>query len=243
MLYIITPTRYRSRCFKLLTTYLANQDFKGEYKWIVVCDGGWEKYEVPANCTFIRRTPSPNDKLPSICLNYLEGLSHCCLTRGAKVLCMEDDEIYHRHYLSTFDRWLDDHDMVGEGNAHYYQWVYSTYCEVGNVINASLCQTGFKGAAIDYFRTSCSTRPMDDPYIDIDCWYKFEGSKKVHPFAGTTISMKSMWSDNPDHKGYGMGHQKNLGDYDYRQIKLQEWAGEYYCNYLPEPVVKQVMPD
>jgi hypothetical protein len=244
MLYLLTPTRYRSRCFKLLTQYLRNQDFQGEFKWIAVCDGGADKYEVPDFCQFVRRRVDPDEPLPSICMNYLEGLRHCVLTRDARILCVEDDEIYHRHYLTTFNKWLDEFDMVGEGNAHYYQWVYSTYCEVDNTVNASLCQTGFKGQAIDYFDNICRTRKLDDPYIDIACWSTFNGSKKVFPFSGTCISMKSLWTDNPDHKGYGMGHAKNIGEYDYAQTVLKKWAGEYAENYKPEPIKeKPPQPD
>lgn len=240
MLYLLTPTRFRSRCFKLLTTYLRNQDFTGEFKWIVVCDGGAERYEVPDICTkFVVRQPQDDEPLPSIAMNYLEALRHCRLTISDRILFVEDDEIYHRHYLTTFNKWLDENDMVGEGNGHYYQWVYSQWVCMENTVNASLCQTGVKRDAIDYFEFICRTRKKDDPYMDIHMWERYNGAKHVYPFQGTCISMKGLWSDVEGHRGYGIGHQKGIGDYDPNQTKLREWAGEYACNYKPEPVKRQ----
>lgn len=217
---LITPTRYRSKCFSILAECLANQDFQDDVQWIAVCDGGADKYTVPSSCEFYTRDPSADGDRPSICQNYLEGLKHA---KHDRVLFVEDDEIYHRHYLKTFDRWLDDHDMVAESNAHYYNVSFYQYAQLQNE-NGSLCQTGVKGEALDYFKHTCET--WKDCYIDIAIWTYFEGSKKWYPYEGCVVSTKQAWADD-GHRGYGIGHQQGIGPTDWGDVILDKWFGEY----------------
>jgi hypothetical protein len=222
LLTLITPTRDRSRCFGLLESYIARQDYRGEYVWIVVNDGA-EEYTYNLGQVVIRRDPS-SDTLPSICHNYLAALPH---VQGDKVLAIEDDDFYGPNFLSVMCEALDRADLVGSVPAKYYNLISHRWQVMRNTQHASLAQTGFTKAVLPMFEFLAG---MGDVYIDMLLWAHAQ-TEKVKTLLiennGLHIGMKGLWGT----AGIGLGHNPASGTLDNGLRKLQEWLGPDWENY------------
>lgn len=217
----ITVTRYRSRCFSLLTQYVKNQLTPPD-QHIVVCDGGIDKYTFNPSMTVIHRTdPSPRH---SINANYLEAIKH---VKYDKICIMEDDDVYQEVFCDRQREELEHAELVGGRECHYYN-AESRIFKTFQYDYTSLNQTAFTSSLIPLFKKCCD----GDPYIDGRLWAAHKGLRKLYS-PSWMVAMKSLWSDHPDHKGIGIGHTMNGFTNDWDGTILKLWIGkEYASNYI-----------
>lgn len=225
MISLLTPTRNRPKQFALLTQYLSQQTLQG-FQWIVVCDDD-TGYNKPPNAVWIERKHTEGQV--SLCQNLLTGLPHCT---GDQLFIIEDDEIYFPRYLETMSEWLKSHDLVGEGEAHYYNLAHREYRVHVNKEHASLCQTAMKACVIPFFVSiieSCQAR--NDPFLDMDLWGDYRGSKKVYPYENLVLSPKGWTGGEWGEPGLGSGHKPNSGRFDIEKKVFYKWFGDYARHY------------
>lgn len=232
MLTLITPTRNRNHCFKLLESYVANQTYKGQLQWVVVCDGGIEDYRFTMGQTVVSRDAS-NDPphMASVCLNYLAALPH---VQGDKIACVEDDDVYMPGYLDALDKALDLAPLAGSCPAKYYNLDTCQYKLLGNYDYASLAQTGFTREVLPTFERGLK---MGDPFIDGWLWCHWAQTERkpycLVPNDNLHVAMKGAWFPGlqPGVQGYGCGHAPRIGKVDWDGSILKNWLGDYWHNY------------
>ena len=94
---IITPTRERPECLKLLS-HLINKQTILPLQWIVV-DESKDTPDLPSlpYLQYIKRIPQKNDPIHTVTVNMLEALKN--VNRDAEiVLIFEDDDWYREDY-------------------------------------------------------------------------------------------------------------------------------------------------
>jgi hypothetical protein len=227
MLTLLTATGCRPKAWAICERLMWGQNYAGPVRWIIVDDG-----EIPQPVSFSRhnwevKIVRPENKWQpgsnTQAANLMLGLS--LVDNFARLLVIEDDDLYHPEYLTTVNDWLDTHDLVGESYARYYNIQSRAYRNLSNSVHASLCSTAMKGEAIKQFRAECKSAQQ---FIDLGLWKKFAGRKMLHK-TKMVVGMKGL----PGRMGIGMGHQSDFrGQIDRDGSILREWAGELAQLYL-----------
>lgn len=169
---VVTLTGRRPS-FELCEAYVHAQE-NAWFHWLIVDDGDPPVVLQPSMLptTIIRPDKLWNPKEPKNTLssNLLLALEWCRRSMYAqKIIFMEDDDWYAPCYVSVMRAALDRSDIVGEGNARYYnlrtrQWQY-----MGNTSHASLAQTGIRrDSMIDTLIEVAKQRTSGG--IDIELW-------------------------------------------------------------------------
>lgn len=227
MITLITPTRERPECFRLLETYIARQTYSGPVQWIVVTDGSLEGYKLTQGQTLIIRDPvdDPAD-YPSICGNYAAALPY---VEGDKILFIEDDDYYRPDYLDLAAGLLDRADLCGFAPARYYNLLSRRWRLLGNKDHCSLAQTGMTRAVLDTFKAA--TTVPNGVFLDMWIWPHWRdtlgGSALIVPSTGEHVGIKSAWGT----PGYGTGHNVKMGTLDYGLDVFKLWLGDDWVNY------------
>jgi len=164
---LITPTGDRQHSFALCERWMAQQDYTGLIQWIVI-DDGHTPTQVTMGQEYIRRSPMDRH---SLCRNIRAAIPQI---RGEVILIIEDDDYYHRHYVSTMVGRCQRADLVGEFGAKYYYvrhqlWRHNVKAEH----HASLCRTGMTRAVLP---TLGRAALGDHPSIDLRLWRMWHGS-------------------------------------------------------------------
>lgn len=229
---VITPTGGRPQQFAALTTYMLRQIYKGPVQWIVVDD------VLPASAFYDAIVPQlpRNWRLKLLrpnkvwepgqntqCRNMLLALDY--VEPKDTVVIAEDDDWYAPTYLDTVEGWLRNANLVGEGQARYYNVPCMKYRQLINMEHASLCSTALKGAAINTLRSICA---RDEQWIDIALWNEYKNGV-VHANEGLVVGLKGL----PGRSGLGMGHKLLDGVRDPDGSVLHQWIGEDCRRYLP----------
>lgn len=225
---LITPTGNRRKAFSLCEQWISRQTFKGNIQWIVVDDG-----QLPTSCTlgqeYIRRHPSDDDPDHTLPCNLSAALD---MVQSERVLFIEDDDWYSPDYLAQMDRWLDDYELVGEGQSMYYHIGYQVYHRMSNTRWASLFQTGIKGQdAIESLKLIIN---LNRSSVDMSMWRQFHGVKCVRPVQepALAIGIKGM----PGRKGMTTGWRESIKDkwtLDRDSQVLQRLIGQDGQSYAP----------
>ena len=215
---ILTPTGGRQRSFALLAHMLSRQTYQGSMRWIIV-DDVEQMTPLPdvrdgIKIIYVRPSPLWEPRKNTQHRNLLAGLE---AYEGGDLLICEDDDNYAPQYVAQMAKWLEKYELVGEGNARYYNVPNRRWHVHKNTEHASLCETGMRESAVDEFRKSITMRTE---YIDVDLW-KANVSKCVMPNIGLCVGIKGM----PGRAGIGVGHSPTFGIPDPEGIKLREWIG------------------
>jgi hypothetical protein len=220
MLTLLTATGARPEAWRICQRLAERQTYGGPVHWIVVDDGpeaqliDFDRKGWTITMVYPRPVWQPGDNTQA--RNLKEGLRH--LVPGDRLVIWEDDDAYHPQWLERVDKWLDTHDMAGEGPARYYNIKTKRARKLNNHQHASLCCTAMKGAAIDAFAKELKPGVQ---FIDINLWKNFRGSKALYPTEMVT-GIKGM----PGRGGIGMGHKPDFqGQIDDTGSILRQWTG------------------
>lgn len=227
MLTLLTPTRNRAHCFKLLEGYVARmlEHVKEPVEWIVVCDGGIEDYQFTMNQKVISRDPSC-DTLHSIQHNYLTALEH--VKPESRIACIEDDDWYSACYLSRVSDALDCCMLVGFAPAKYYHVSEQRYLQWDNNEHASLAATAFNSGVVDYFKMSLRVSKFADMVLWCHWGATMRRSCFLLPNCTYQVGLKGLWGE----RGVGLGHDEGMGSPDPHGRILRWWIGDDAANYL-----------
>lgn len=214
---IITPTHDRPEAFALCEEWMGRQTFPHhQFKWVVADDG-----VTPVVCTrgqhHVRSRSSTQGKA-----SFLTNLRAAAKEiEGDLVLFIEDDDWYHSRYLELMVKWLEHMDMVGEGNARYYNVWTRRWKLCGNTAHASLAQTGLARTGISAFKDLINV--AGNPFVDLALWKMIAGPKHVWRNSTLCVGIKGL----PGTKGIGMGHQLQPTERHDPDLKLlKQWIGE-----------------
>lgn len=200
MLTLVTLTGDRPVAWALCQQFMANQDYQGPVRWVIVDDGAKAQEITFARdgwtLEVIRPHPFWSEGQNTQSRNLREALK--VIGDSDRVVFIEDDDWYATYWLSLIDQQLDLADLVGEKCAFYYNIEHRRYRQLNNHTHSSLCSTAVKGKALANLR-AISQFKMD--FIDIALW-KSSASRRL--FRGSSvIGIKGM----PGRNGIGMGHR------------------------------------
>lgn len=200
---------------------MQKQTYDGKVKWLIVDDG-----EIEQKTTFQRnnwelQTIRPSHRWKQGAntqqKNLIAGLKE--VSHNDKLVIIEDDDYYSPEYLENVNKWLDDCNLVGESAARYYNVKSKKYRQLSNFFHASLCSTGMKSSAIDYFKAVCLT---NNHLIDMTLWKKYDGSKRLYR-SNLVVGLKGMVG----RAGIGVGHKNDfIGDIDKDGSVLKKWLND-----------------
>lgn len=209
--------------FRLCEKWMSRQDFQGSVQWIVVDDG-----HAPTDCTMGQeyvRVERP-DRPVVTRTNHTVGdnLARALpLVRAPKVLVIEDDDYYGKHYVRTMSELLDQHELVGESGSKYYRLDNSTYEHFASQpfrTMAALARTGWRSQLNKAVQACCPGDAQVDRRIwDLDIGNKFLLEPSV---SGLHISVKC----GPGRRSHNYG--RALPNRDIAGVRLLEWTkGDY----------------
>jgi hypothetical protein len=148
---------------------------------------------------------------------------------GEGIIFFEDDDYFMPAWIEWCEKKLaKGYDIVGQGNALYYNVSHRWWSNCGNVRHASLCQTAVHKRMLEPI-----WRIIDDfdcPWIDVQLW-NIECNKYLHlptEKEMLLIGIKGLCS------GYSREHRQVAGDLnklDYDQSKLRELIGDDAAHY------------
>lgn len=226
MIYLLTPTGRRSEGFALLAGYINAQTYTGPLIWIVVddCDPATpipamrEGIEVQVIRPGWRWMPGQNTQ--AACMDA--GLGH--VPDDARLLVMEDDDLYLPEHVETMAAALGRAELVGEFGARYYNVATRRHRTIPSDRHASLAATGCRGDALALLRDICA---RGSRRIDMELWHGYTGAKAALPMANV-VGIKGL----PGRAGIGVGHRPDFGQPDPSGNTLRAWVGERARAYL-----------
>ncbi len=196
---IITCTGNRPEAFALCKKFLGSQTYTGTIEWIIVNDG------VPllsdhceANIQ-AKRIKAPKQWSPDVNThrgNMETALKH---VKGDYLFILEDDDHYKPNYISTMLSVLQHVDIVGEGNAKYFNLKFPGYKEMRNLRHASLCQTAMRSSMIPYLKNAVNSGEL---YFDIHLWKQVQ-EKRIPNAILTDLNLVTGIKGMPGREGIG----------------------------------------
>jgi hypothetical protein len=153
---VITLTGDRPVSFDLLRKWMENQTVKPN-QWIVV-DDGKEPIKNRREYEYIRREPTPQDYVHTMCLNLAVALER---VTGDKIIIMEDDDWYSSIYIEYMNKLLDNADLVGFKNLLFYYPSLSMYMEKSAAKQPAFSQTAFHSNIIPIVKRICTEASKD----------------------------------------------------------------------------------
>lgn len=220
MLTLLTATGGRVEAWQKCEEMMRRQIYTGPVHWIIVDDGEEAQpitFERPNwTLSLVRPTPRWQPGQNTQARNLKEGMR--LVKPDAKLVVIEDDDVYDPEWLERVDKWLDRQDLVGEAPARYYN-IKTKQCKVlRNFTHASLCSTAMKGKAIEVFRNELKPGVQ---FIDINLWRNFRGPAALYP-TELVVGIKGM----PGRGGIGVGHKEDFkGQIDSTGSILRQWLG------------------
>jgi hypothetical protein len=217
---VITLTGDRLKVFELCKLFMSRQTCK-PFQWIIV-DDGIEKGDEASEFSFaqyIRRVRNPAEPKHTLLFQMIEALKR---VEYDKVIMMEDDDYYFPTYfetmLSLFDKIEPPSliELVGQGQAFYYNFRYQRHHVHDNKAHASLCQTAFRKSLIPTIQRLC--RYNTDPFLDMRIWRQPVKKYLLLGAPPLVIGMKGL----PGRTGIGNGHIMNkafTADVHYQHIR------------------------
>ncbi len=213
MVSLITCTGGRPEAFALCERWISEQTYSGPIQWVVVDD------VEPRTKTFYGQKiicPNPSWAPGKITLarNILAGLER---VKYDRILFIEDDDFYHRDYVSSMVNGLESAPLVGQVPAQYYNIKHRAYRVFHSDIAASLCQTGIRADLIPELMSICNAGNF---LIDKRLYARNEAMliERKH-----VIGIKGM----PGRAGIGAGHRpKGNWDKDPELVVFRNWVGD-----------------
>lgn len=227
MLTIITPTGTRPEAFANCEAMMMAQTFTGPVRWIVIDDGteptplgeikpGWERI-------VLRPQPFWSEGQNTQGRNLKVGIAaarEAAQRTGEelRLTVVEDDDAYLPEWLERLSMEMNVAQLVGEGDAIYYNVRFARWKNLGNRRHASLRCSGLRGAAIDALE-----RVLETPhrYYDLRLWRSFDDTHVF--FSRLTIGIKAM----PGRAGIADGHDGLHGHHDPDGSQLRRLVGPF----------------
>lgn len=214
---VITPTGDRQRVFQLCQLFMDRQTVKPN-QWIIIDDGVVPT--IPPTFDFvkyIRRVVKSHEPKHTLSVQMLEALKYVA---NDIIFIMEDDDYYFSNYfekmLTLFNTDPPLVELVGQGQAFYYNFYFQKYHTHNNIYHASWCQTGFRRTLIPTINVLC--RKSTDSFIDMRVWKCPVKKFLLLNSLPLCIGMKGL----PGRAGIGSGHTRVksfLCDTDFQYIK------------------------
>lgn len=202
------------------------QNYTGQVRWVIVDDGN-EMQPITFKrdnwvLDIIRPKHRWKEGLNTQADNLLAGLE--VIDNDARLVIIEDDDMYAHDWLKVVDKHLDSAELVGEMLARYYNISTKMARQLSNTKHASLCSTAMRGNAIETFRSVCIPQTK---FIDINLWNKH---KNKVLFTGNRVTGIKGFEGRA---GIGMGHKSDFtGVKDKDGSLLKEWIGESTKYYV-----------
>lgn len=154
---------------------------------------------------------------------------------GDAIAFFEDDDLYRPDWLAWVEAGMKKgYDIIGEGNAVYYNVSYRWWSECMNKRHAALCQTAVSKDMLDTLANVIEAH--ESPFFDVRIWQvdcgKFLYLPKT-PADRHVIGIKGIRSANGE-MGYSGEHRDILPDgthADPSMLELWKWAAEDAANY------------
>lgn len=222
--YVVTPAGGRPQGLALLGEYLNEQTYRGPIVWVVVddCEPVTRVPRVRHGIEVVSVRPDwvwrPGMNTQGACM--VAGLDH--VPDGAKVLVLEDDDVYLPPHVETIVRELDTVELVGERVSRYYNVATDRSCVLPGSSHASLSSTGVQGKGLQLLVEVCRTHKK---MLDFTLWRTFKGPKRLLETANV-VGIKGL----PGRPGIGVGHKDTFGKPAASGV-LEQWIGEYAANY------------
>lgn len=203
----------------MLAGYINAQTYTGPMIWIVVddCDPATpipamrEGIEVKVIRPVWRWRAGQNTQ--AACMDA--GLRH--VPDDARLLVMEDDDLYLPEHVETMAAALDRAELAGEFGARYYNVATRRHRTIPSERHASLAATGCRGTALALLRDICA---RGSRRIDMELWHGYTGVKSALPMANV-VGIKGL----PGRAGIGVGHRPDFGQPDPSGEVLAQWIG------------------
>ena len=222
--YALTPTGNRPEGIALLGEYLNTQTYQGPLTWIIVddCNPATDIPTVRDGITIEVIRPSwrwkPGDNTQAASLRA--GLE--VIPNEARLVILEDDDIYLPTHLENIFNALESFDLVGERVTRYYNVATGRHRVLPGAFHASLSTTGVGSGALTALRDACAAAKTG---IDVRLWRGYQGPKQLLDTANV-VGIKGL----PGRPGIGVGHRRNFG-YPDEGGMLRQWVGDYADNY------------
>lgn len=214
---LVTPTGNRPDSFAICEKMMASQTFQ-DFEWVVVDDG-----ETPIKTTMHQRhIPGPVRWQEGYNTQRFNLNAAIPYIRGEYVFMIEDDDYYHPRYLETYLHLLEAFDMVGEGNAKYYNIKNKAYMEQKNYTHTSLASVAFNIGVLPTFLRALHS---GDKFFDITFWelaQKEQIRNLIFCNKNLSVGIKGM----PGRVGIGIGHSPKAYNSDPFGTVLKRWVGE-----------------
>lgn len=238
MIALITPTGARPRQMQLCARYMQRQTFAGDVVWVIVDDcqplttefitddfrAGWHIMRVHPRPPWHEGQNTQGRNLIAAVNALLKAYRREEITA---IGIIEDDDYYKAHYLQTMTERIAGYQLAGETHTVYYNVQYRRWHENQNAAWSSLFQTFFTPAVLPQF-----TKLYSEKFIDYALFRLV--TERVNLFrtpAKLAIGIKGMCGRT----GIGAGHR--FTTYlrpDYDMLKLKEFIGEDYRNYVDD---------
>lgn len=230
---LITTTGGRPEALELCREFMKRQTYKGLIEWIILNDEekdtifdilniNWVDWDITVIESLKLWKPGINTQR----LNLDQAIKYI---KGDYILIIEDDDWYHPSYVETYVHLLQKFDVVGEGDAKYYNLPYKCWKNMENYNHASLCQTGFRRSVLETFESAVNSGHL---YIDLEFWKQVKAKNIPHLLfndLNLCVGIKGM----PGRTGIGVGHTPIAFKSDPMLIKLRELVGDDVELYKP----------
>lgn len=222
MLVVLTTTGARPEAFDICQNLMRRQTYAGEVTWIIVDDGPdpQPRSKMPRNwrTVLVRPKPlwAPGENTQG--RNLIVGIRQAIEIAGnaLELVIVEDDDWYHPDWINFIADFLSKAELVGEGDARYYDVRRRRWKQHGNFEHASLRCSAMRGSAIQTFLEILKT-PYK--YYDLKLWAAHRN--KLVSNTRLTVGMKSL----PGRSGIGVGHDGSSGRFDHDGAVLRSWIG------------------
>lgn len=223
---IVTTSTQRPYAFAQCQDYLARQSIVADKLYLVGEDH--TDYHPRLGQIVVKRKQKKNEKLHSLCLNWLAVLPKL---ETDYIAVFEDDDWFRPDYLKTMvDMLLTGASLVGLQNALYYNVRQRRFQRLHNLNHASLTNTAFSRECLPLLEKVAKN---NDIFLDYQMWLEHTGTKMMkdnledlsNPIS---IGIKGM----PGLGGCGSFHGQPLGSVDWGGSRLRQWIGnEDYVRY------------
>lgn len=235
MIDIITPTGDRPLCFTRCIKWMQQQTIKESVHWIIVDDGQEEApifSNFPKNwkITYLRRQKESSDPYNTQGVNILKAIDK---VESSKVVMIEDDDYYHKDWLSTASELLNYYDIVGKSSIIYYNilnksYHFTNYFTDYPTTTNPMVQTAFRSSHLATLKNICEINTIQ---IDNELWQSVKGSKyllNTEESLKLVIGIKGM----PGRPGVTLKHTIPLVWEDPFLENFKEFLGEDHIHYL-----------
>lgn len=202
---LLTAACHRPEAWKLCELWFSRQTLQ-PFQWVVVDDD-----EIQTKCTLGQQyIYKPEFRGPDSLKNKVRFAITSKLIKGDALVFAENDDFFAPNWLQFCADKLQKHDMIGEGNAIYYNVRGRFWNRHNNMQHASLCATAVHTSILQAVSSACS---HPDAWIDDMLWRKPLNKMVFDPMHTNSgkpmvVGIKGM----PGRVGYGWQHVRRPPD-------------------------------